>query len=421
VVRQFTAAALVALVAWVSAGAASGSGARTIGCPLGSPVGAFAPAFSADGTRVAFAQPMASGVWFAIGTANVSSGVEELRARDLRTKPTGLAWSPRDRRLAYVAGDELHVVDTGEVTLFRADHQLELGGWSPDARFIYVSSGAVPNAMSYRIDTASGAAETIGEGAHVTPSPDGTRVALVTATTESLNGTSVPGEGIDVIDLSTGARRTIFHGTAEIPSLAWSPDSKQVAFLWSIDIEPDLMAQNADGSSTGLFGRAHGALPTQIGMEPPFAWTASGIVGASLIADKEGLGIVFYDTVTGKERGAPIPMSVDARFGAAAPSGRTIAYLAQPINSGDPPPGLRLEDWDGKNDRAVLACRGSAGNDVIRGSPMPDRIRAGAGNDTIDVRGGGRDAVSCGSGRDRVYVGRGDRVSKNCERVVRAH
>src|SRR4051794_30087002 len=405
---------------WAAAGAASGSAVRTINCPLGSPVGAFAPAFSVDGRELAFAQPMANGVSFAIGTANVSSGAEALRAKGLSAKPTALAWSPRDWRIAYVAGDELHVVDSGDTTLFRADAPLELGGWSPDARFIYTSSGAVPHTVSYRIDVSSGAVETIGDGTHVTPSPDGARVALVTFTTEAMNGALVPGEGITVIDLASGARRTIFHWPAGIAGLAWSPASNQVALLWSIDIEPDLMAQNADGSSTGLFGRANGALPTQIGMKPPFAWTPRGIVGSALVADKQGLGIFFYDTVTGKERGGPIPMSVDSRFGAAAPDGRTIAYSAQPTNVGDSQPGLRLEDWNGTNDRALLPCRGSAGSDDIKGTALPDRVIAGVGNDTIDVRGGGVDTVNCGSGRDRVYLGRLDHASKNCERVIRA-
>ena len=46
-----------------------------------------------------------------------------------------------------------------------------------------------------------------------------------------------------------------------------------------------------------------------------------------------------------------------------------------------------------------------------------DVVDARAGDDRIDVRGGDRDRVRCGAGRDAVLASRGDRISRDCERV----
>jgi hypothetical protein len=268
-------------------------------------------------------------------------------------------------------------------------------------------------------------AQPLGQGEHAVPSPDGTKIALVSTYNDTSLGVSAIGQAIEVLSLAGGARRTIFHWPSLIDALAWSPDSKQVAFLWNIDVEPDLMAQNADGSSTGLFGRGQGALPTQIGMKAPFVWTARGIVGSVRFADIVGLGIDFYDSRTGTERTTSQPSSVDAPFGAVSPDGHTVAYVSRAALSPSSTvtdggtPGLRLVDWGGSNDRSLLPCRGTASSDAISGSVEPDHILSGGGDDTIDVRGGGSDTVDCGPGRDHVYADKRDRIAKNCERVTR--
>jgi hypothetical protein len=65
---------------------------------------------------------------------------------------------------------------------------------------------------------------------------------------------------------------------------------------------------------------------------------------------------------------------------------------------------------------------GSARADQIRGTRGWDAIHAGGGDDTVDLRDGGRDRVACGGGRDAVIVDRGDhdnQIGPTCERVVR--
>lgn len=58
------------------------------------------------------------------------------------------------------------------------------------------------------------------------------------------------------------------------------------------------------------------------------------------------------------------------------------------------------------------------GNDLIVGGPGRDTIAAGRGNDTVEARDGFRDVVDCGPGRDRAEVDRLD-VVRGCERVLR--
>jgi Ca2+-binding RTX toxin-like protein len=63
---------------------------------------------------------------------------------------------------------------------------------------------------------------------------------------------------------------------------------------------------------------------------------------------------------------------------------------------------------------------GSALADDITGTPGPDSIKSAAGNDAINVRGGGKDQVQCGAGIDKVKADRSDKVDRvSCERIIR--
>jgi hypothetical protein len=209
---------------------------------------------------------------------------------------------------------------------FARQAALELGGWLLDGASLVVStSGGGSTATrpeTYLVSTAGTFVRDLGAGAHAVPSPDGSRVAVVTP---SRDGSAAE---IQVIALTTGARTTIFTARAQlspvalIPALAWSPESRQVAFLWNIDVEPDLLTQNADGSSTGLFGREHGALPTEIGMTGPLRWTKRGIIGEAF-GGNGGSFIAFYNATTGKERGVGVDL-YGAAFLAASSDGAHV-------------------------------------------------------------------------------------------------
>jgi hypothetical protein len=234
---------------------------------------------------------------------------------------------------------------------------------------------------------------------------------------------------IQVIELVSGARKTVFRepGPSSVPAwgrisaLAWSPDSRQIAFLLGIDRQPDLMAQNADGSSTGLIGRENGALPTQIGMTLAFGrirpfWTAHGIVGESLFADG-GSFIAFYNTVTGKEHRVGVNLYA-AAFLAASPDGAHAVYNAAAPEETGRPGALRIADWPGTNDRPFLPCAGSARGDRMRVSVESTTINSRGGNDVVFARNHQRDVIDCGPGIDTAFVERRD-ILRRCEQVRR--
>jgi hypothetical protein len=62
---------------------------------------------------------------------------------------------------------------------------------------------------------------------------------------------------------------------------------------------------------------------------------------------------------------------------------------------------------------------GGKGRDRLVGGKGKDPLVGGPGHDVIRARDGMRDQVRCGGGRDRAYVDGRDRVSRDCERVLR--
>ncbi|WP_353866690.1 hypothetical protein [Svornostia abyssi] len=63
---------------------------------------------------------------------------------------------------------------------------------------------------------------------------------------------------------------------------------------------------------------------------------------------------------------------------------------------------------------------GGAGRDRLTGGPGRDALDGGPGDDVLDARdAAGGDRLTCGAGRDRAFADRGDRVARDCERVIR--
>lgn len=68
---------------------------------------------------------------------------------------------------------------------------------------------------------------------------------------------------------------------------------------------------------------------------------------------------------------------------------------------------------------AAATIKGTSHGELLVGTPLPDRILAGAGNDFVQAAFGGVDSVDCGAGSDVVSADLGDKVSANCETVSR--
>jgi Ca2+-binding RTX toxin-like protein len=71
----------------------------------------------------------------------------------------------------------------------------------------------------------------------------------------------------------------------------------------------------------------------------------------------------------------------------------------------------------GGSERDVI--RGNRGDDHIAGGPGHDILLGGGDDDWIYSRDGERDYVNCGRGWDRVKADRKDKVSRDCEFVIR--
>ena len=67
----------------------------------------------------------------------------------------------------------------------------------------------------------------------------------------------------------------------------------------------------------------------------------------------------------------------------------------------------------------AATIHGTRGADTVVGTPSPDRVATGAGNDLVQVAFGGTDTVDCGAGSDIVSADALDRIAANCELVAR--
>jgi hypothetical protein len=67
----------------------------------------------------------------------------------------------------------------------------------------------------------------------------------------------------------------------------------------------------------------------------------------------------------------------------------------------------------------AATIRGTKIANLIIGTPTPDHIVAGAGNDLVQAAFGGTDSASCGAGIDIVSADAVDKIASNCELVSR--
>jgi len=249
--------------------------------------GAFGPAWSPDGARLAFDAAWAGGrrIWI-----TDSAG---LNPRQLTSDSSeavihaGPRWSPDGRRLVFrrIEGttSDLLTADVGSAAAvrFTQDPPAELDpAWSPDGRWIYYASdrGGGMNVWRQQVDAEGrpGSREqlTTGAGADVepAPAPDGRRLAfavrglnsdvwrlpvspatgaaagppapvIVTTRVESRGSWSPDGRTIAfnsdrlgemniwLHDVASGADRQLTHGAGGDYQPQWAPDGRTLAFF----------------------------------------------------------------------------------------------------------------------------------------------------------------------------------------------
>ena len=124
-----------------------------------------------------------------------------------------------------------------------------------------------------------------------------------------------------------------------------------------------------------------------------------------------------------KVTGADLPTGADGRTEVALQRSAAIKNKLQATHGNDIPSNRIavcvsrvLSRCPGRHHRQVVGSRGA---DAISGSKLIDKVRARAGADRVDLRGGGPDVVDCGTGRDIAVLDASDRAADNCERIER--
>jgi Tol biopolymer transport system component len=362
------------------------------------------PVWSWDARRIAFSRETASRFDATSKVLTIAAGGRggtRLTAGGTFRNGAPEAWR--------AGGDEVAVaVDSGLSLLtmwWGAQIATLYGGhphWSPNgAHLAYLRGSAVVVGGPF-----GEAPQTIAADARGAPvwSPDGRTLAY-----RDLDGRIV------VVD-ADGANVHVVAPAGDNPS--WSPDGMTLAFesdvlepgrwtSWSVDV---------DGSHlTPLF---------------PGPWNTRRVtwkpVGRTLafISDREqirgGATPYQYALLTGTPDDTnPQKLADDVHpFSPVrwSPTGAQIAYAA----------GRECNRWGIYVQRAELRrerrltnlCRfrGDARRNVVRGTPYPDFINAGGGDDLVLARDGAHDTINCGPGDDVARVDRMDAVTR-CEHV----
>ena len=203
------------------------------------------PAWSPDGTKIAFASKRA-GTFDIYGMSADGSGTRQLTATPADdTHPT---WSPDEGRLALDRTDRIYVMKsdgTSAHLISPADGSYRDPAWSPDGRWIAVArrESGTPDREIWvmRPDGSDRRRLTSLHGTAINPawSPDGRRIVFASNIVGSLYD-------LYLVDVADQRVRRLTRRGPDTFEPAWSPDGSTIAF-----------SQDGAISTTDLEGQTH--------------------------------------------------------------------------------------------------------------------------------------------------------------------
>jgi len=214
------------------------------------------PVLSPDGRRIAFAEEIGGGIDIFIMNVDGTGTRRLTNMTDERLGARGPAWSPDGTKLAFrsYVNPDIYVINadgTGLVNLTKRPEPDGSPEWSPDGRriafvsvpdrrptlYVMNADGSNPVPLSVESDVKP------GEGFWPAPawSPNGRRIAFVSDRDGNHEIYAIEPDGKNLVRLTNNA--------AEDAHPSWSPDGRQIVFHRRVLGHAQIFVMNADGTA----------------------------------------------------------------------------------------------------------------------------------------------------------------------------